>query len=83
VVATTAGGIASAIRDGESGLLVGERDPRALAAAIGAVLDDPDRGARLGRAARATAEAQFGWDAAAARFETAYDRALAFNSLSR
>jgi glycosyltransferase involved in cell wall biosynthesis len=83
VVATTAGGIASAIRDGESGLLVAERDPRALAVAIAAVLDDPDRGARLGRAARATAEARFGWDAAAARFETAYDRALAFNSLTR
>jgi glycosyltransferase involved in cell wall biosynthesis len=83
VVATTAGGIASAIRDGESGLLVAERDPRALAAAIAAVLDDPDRGASLGRAARATAEARFGWDAAAARFETAYDRALAFNSLTR
>jgi phosphatidylinositol alpha-1,6-mannosyltransferase len=83
VVATTAGGIASAIRDGESGLLVAERDPRALAAAISALLDDPDRAARLGRAARAAAEAQFGWDAAAARFEAAYDRALAFNSLSR
>lgn len=83
VVATTAGGIASAIRDGENGLLVGERDPRALAAAIGVVLDDPDRGASLGRAARAAAEARFGWDAAAARFETAYDRALAFNSLTR
>jgi glycosyltransferase involved in cell wall biosynthesis len=47
------------------------------------LLDDPDRGASLGRAARAAAEAQFGWDAAAARFEAAYDRALAFNSLSR
>jgi glycosyltransferase involved in cell wall biosynthesis len=83
VVATTAGGIASAIDDGDSGLLVAERDPRALAVAIAAVLDDPERGARLGRAARASAEARFGWDAAAARFEAAYDRALAFNSLTR
>ena len=83
VVATTAGGIASAIRDGQTGLLVAERDSGALAAAIAAVLADPERGARLGRAARATAETRFGWDAAAARFETAYDRALAFNSLTR
>lgn len=83
VVATTAGGIASAIRDGESGVLVAERDPHALATAIGALLDDPDRRTRLGRAARAAAQAQFGWDAAAARFEHAYDRALAFNSLTR
>jgi hypothetical protein len=27
--------------------------------------------------------ARFGWDAAAARFEAAYDRALAFKSLTR
>jgi glycosyltransferase involved in cell wall biosynthesis len=83
VVATTAGGIASAIDDGRSGLLVAERDPKALASAIGALLADPDRRAALGREGRAAAETRFGWDATAARFEAAYDRALAFNSLTR
>jgi glycosyltransferase involved in cell wall biosynthesis len=82
VVATPAGGIASAIDDGRTGVLVAERDPSALAAAIDALLGDPGRRAALGAAARAAAEARFGWDAAAARFEASYDRALAFKSLT-
>jgi phosphatidylinositol alpha-1,6-mannosyltransferase len=83
LVATPAGGIASVVTDGETGVIVAERDPRALAAAIDGLLRDPDLRARLGRAGRATVTARFGWDRAAARFEAAYDRALAFKSLAR
>jgi glycosyltransferase involved in cell wall biosynthesis len=83
VVATTAGGIGSVVEDNRSGLLVAERDARALATAIDALLQDPERRTRLGRDGRALVEARFGWDAAAARFEAAYDRALAFKSLTR
>jgi glycosyltransferase involved in cell wall biosynthesis len=61
---------------------VPERDPAALAGAIAALLADPARRAALGAAARATVESRFGWAAAAARFEAAYDRALAFKSLT-
>jgi len=82
VVATPAGGIASAIDDGRTGVLVAEQNPPALAAAIDALLADPRRRASMGSAARATVEARFGWAAAAARFEAAYDRALAFKSLT-
>jgi len=82
VVATPAGGIASAIEDGRTGVLVAERDPAALAAAIAALLADPARRAALGAAARTSIAARFGWDTAAARFEAAYDRALAFKSLT-
>ena len=83
VVATPAGGIASVIEDGRNGRIVPERDARALADAIAALLADRDARQRLGRQGRATVETRFGWDAAAARFEAAYDRALAFKSLSR
>jgi glycosyltransferase involved in cell wall biosynthesis len=83
LVGTPAGGIASVIEDGQTGVIVPERDARALATAIGGLLDDPDRRARLGRAGREAVEVRFGWDGAAARFESAYDRALAFNSLTR
>ena len=83
VVATPAGGIASVIEDGRTGTIVPERDPAALARAIGALLADPERRARLGAAGRAAVEARFGWETAAARFEAAYDRALAFKSLTR
>jgi glycosyltransferase involved in cell wall biosynthesis len=82
VVATPAGGIGSAIQEGRTGVLVAERDPSALAAAIDALLADPARRAEMGRAARATVEARFGWTVTAARFEAAYDRALAFKSLT-
>ena len=70
------------IEDGRTGLLVPERDPAALGHAVASLLADRARGAALGAAARALVSARFGWDAAAARFEAAYDRALAFKSLT-
>ncbi len=83
LVSTPAGGIAGVVEDGRTGLIVPERDPRALATALAALLRDPERGAALGLAGRALVERRFGWETAAARFEAAYDRALAFNSLTR
>jgi len=83
IVATPAGGIGTVIQDGQTGVIVPERDARALAEAIAALLREPGRRASLGQAGRAMVEARYGWDAAAARFEAAYDRALAFNSLTR
>jgi phosphatidyl-myo-inositol dimannoside synthase len=83
LVSTSAGGIASVVDDGRTGVIVPQRDAGALAAAIGGLLRDPDRRAGLGRAGRALVEARFGWEAVAARFESAYDRALAFKSLTR
>jgi glycosyltransferase involved in cell wall biosynthesis len=83
VVTTAAGGIGSVVEHDRSALVVAERDSRALAAAIDALLADTGRRERLGRAGRALVDERFGWDAAAARFEAAYDRALAFKSLTR
>jgi glycosyltransferase involved in cell wall biosynthesis len=83
VIATPAGGIGAVITDGATGLLVRERDPEALASAAEGLLGDRTRAAALGRAAREMVEAKFGWSGAAARFEAAYDRALAFKSLRR
>jgi glycosyltransferase involved in cell wall biosynthesis len=83
LISTPAGGIAGVIDDGRTGVIVPERDAPALAAAITSLLRDPVRRAVLGRAGRTLAESRYGWDAAAARFEAAYDHALAFNSLAR
>jgi glycosyltransferase involved in cell wall biosynthesis len=83
VVATPAGGIGSVVHDGDSGRLVPERDAAALRSAIAGLLRDSAERARLGAAGRTLVQTRFGWDTVAARFEAAYDRALAFKSLTR
>jgi len=83
VVATPAGGIATVVIDEDTGLLVPERDAEALGTAVARLAGDPALRARLGTAGRARLASRFGWDATAARFEAAYDRALAFKSLTR
>ena len=59
VVATNAGSIPEVINDGQDGVLTPQRDPVALAAAIEALLHDPDGRARLGRNAAAKVRHQF------------------------
>jgi glycosyltransferase involved in cell wall biosynthesis len=59
VVATRLSGIPELVVDGETGLLVPSRDPRALADAIESLLRDPARGRRLGRQGRKRVEATF------------------------
>jgi glycosyltransferase involved in cell wall biosynthesis len=75
VVATDVGGVRDAVRDGETGLLVPSRDPAALAAALGRVVDDAALRARLARAGRALAESHYRREAVvptvAALWETA------------
>ncbi len=83
LVATPAGGIATVIEHDRTGILVPERDPAALARAIAALAGDPPRRIRIGDAARAEAIARFGWAFTAARFEAAYDRALATRAAGR
>ncbi len=58
-VATYSGGIGDVVVDGETGFLVGEGACRDLAAAVVYLLDDPDRRAQMGDAARERAEAHF------------------------
>jgi glycosyltransferase involved in cell wall biosynthesis len=59
VVATAAGGNREVVVDGETGLLVPCHDPDALAAAVIALLDDPEKAALFGRRSAARARAQF------------------------
>ena len=77
VVATHAGGIASVALDRETALVVPERDPARLAAAIEALLGDPGLRAAIGGAARRRMQREHTWGRVAERFETAYDLATA------
>ena len=81
LVATTAGGIGSVVKDEATGLLVGERDAAALAAAIDRVLSDRALAVKLGTAARVWASTHAGWDQVAERFEDVYERAQRNNEL--
>lgn len=82
VVASRVGGLPQAIDDGTTGLLVPEKDARALADAIERLAGDPDMARRLGTAARAHVERNFGWARVAERIEAAYDVATAGLPLS-
>ena len=73
VVASAVGGIPEVVADGVTGLLVPyapaypEGFEAALAEAVNALVTDPERATQMGRAGRARAEREFGWDAIARR----------------
>ncbi len=76
-VTTAVGGIPEVVRDGETGVLVPEATPEALALAVDGLLADPARRARMGLAARARAAAEFSAEAIVPRYEALYRRVLA------
>jgi glycosyltransferase involved in cell wall biosynthesis len=63
IVASRAGGIPEAVRDGENGVLVPPDDSIALGRAIGALLADPERRRALSAGGRALMEREFSVDA--------------------
>lgn len=73
VVAAAVGGLIEVVDDGRTGLLVRGRDPSAFAEAITALLDDDDRRAAMGEAARRRA-ATFTWDRSVQRLVAIYGR---------
>ena len=61
---------------GETGLVVPPRDPAALAAAINALLADPERRARMGQAGRRRARQEFGLPRMVDRVLALYEEVL-------
>ena len=72
VVSTRVGGVPDLIDDGEHGLLVEPGDPAALASAIGALLRDPERARRMGRAGRERRRSEFTIDNTVRTLERMY-----------
>lgn len=72
VVASRSGGIVDTISDGETGLLVEEADPQAIAGAIRRYLSDPDRMQAIAEAGSKRARRDFTRDGSAMAFGEVY-----------
>jgi glycosyltransferase involved in cell wall biosynthesis len=77
VVATAVGGLLDLVVDGETGLLVPPRDPKALRAALERMLADADLRTRLGAAGRERIRERFSWDAVLDATVALYEEAVA------
>lgn len=76
-LATTAGGPSDFISDGEDGFLVPPDQPPAIAGRIQSVIDDREKLARLGRAARERYEAHPSWEESMATVHSFLERIAA------
>jgi glycosyltransferase involved in cell wall biosynthesis len=76
VVAAAHGGLPEIVRDGVTGRLVAPGDPRALAAALAALRDDPAERERLGAAAAADVRERFAPARLLERTQALYDELL-------
>lgn len=74
VVATRVGGMAEAIVENETGLMVAPGDPAELAEALRRLLESTDLRIRMGKAARVRAQAEFSVDTMARRYEGLFAR---------
>jgi colanic acid/amylovoran biosynthesis glycosyltransferase len=77
VVSTLSGGIPEAVKNGETGLLVAERDSAALAGAILRLMDDQDLWQRCSLAGRRNVVEHFDLVQQTGRLENLFERLLA------
>ncbi|GAB5413444.1 MAG: hypothetical protein Cons2KO_10470 [Congregibacter sp.] len=79
VVATRVGGIVDSVENEVTGLLVDERAPEQLAAAVKRLVDDPHLTARLVERARAKAVARFSRESSARSFSCLFESIVSDN----
>jgi len=77
VIASAVGGIGDVIRSGVTGLLVPEKNPHALAAAILKLLADPNLAQQLGRQGLQDVQVRFGWSRIVPLWQEVFSSALA------
>jgi glycosyltransferase involved in cell wall biosynthesis len=83
VVASRVSSVPEIVADGDTGLLVPPDHPEALAAAVTALLDDPERAAAYGRAGRERARREFSVERMAERTSAVYAEAVSSPSARR
>lgn len=72
VVASKVGGIVDVIKDGETGLLVPEKNPEAIAKAVLRLLENPEYATRLGEQGYAYVRDYFDWDRIMDQYDAIY-----------
>jgi len=77
VIATRLGGVPESMRDGESGFVVPQRDPQAIADALQWLIEHPKAWASMGRTGRVYVEQHYAIDKAHDRLEDVYRRLVA------
>jgi len=77
VVSSRLSGIPELVLEGETGLLVEQRDADALAVALERLLRDPARGTAMGQAGRARVETMFDLDRNVAALVERFEEILA------
>jgi glycosyltransferase involved in cell wall biosynthesis len=76
VVATSVAGVPLAVKDGDNGLLVPEKQPGELSTAINLLLDAPELRVQYGEAGRRRVEGELNWETTAHTFVRLYEQAL-------
>lgn len=76
IVATDVDGVSEAVAHGQEALLAPARDPRRLAEGIRTLLDDPDLGRKLSRAAREKVEREFSFASRMRHVEDIYRKLM-------
>jgi glycosyltransferase involved in cell wall biosynthesis len=77
-VASRISGIPEVVLDGDTGILVNERDVQGLSEALAALVVDPTKRVRLGESARRRIE-PFGWESLGERYRSLIAAAIAAN----
>ena len=81
VVATLHGGIPEAVENERTGLLVPERDPEALCAALTGIAQNPEVLETMGRSASESVRNEFEQHRAIEKLESCYDEAIRIGKL--
>jgi glycosyltransferase involved in cell wall biosynthesis len=76
VVATNVAGVPLAVKDGDNGLLVPQKQPGELSSAINLLLDAPELRVQYGEASRRRVEQELNWETTACTFTELYRSAL-------
>lgn len=77
VIASAVGGIVDVIQSGVTGLLVNEKDPKALSQSIIELIADPVRAKELGQRGLKDIQERFGWSRLVLLWQDAFTKALA------